>query len=594
MKLKLLKALCLIMITHASFCQNFIEKQLPTPENLSSFFIGPLINSTIHYGAKPSNYNGEVIIFNHGYIDLNQLYFSNNTYYEEAYNAGYQAVFVATTRGEGMWENGKLLAESIDIITEKYKVKEVYIVAHSNGGKASEVAMFHHGKYNKVKKVFALGTPYWGTYLADLSQQWWFNWLWKKTGLNEGSATSTTYYSKDVVRPFFDNHPNNQPEKFVILGTSGFASGHTPIAPLMLASGGILYLHQGTNDGVAPYSSTLRPNGEYVFSKGASKLDHIDVALGQYTWKHILPYLKGLKERTPVSNNSSKNIDSKIISDYQIIHSENDYDNIYLDKGNSSAVINLFHTIEHSDLELKTNNGVIERLRGRNNNTPLNSTYVLNSLSNKIELEAKGKYTALVHQPNGPKMIFKKKDKELIISFINTNAEVDNIEVNMTITKTNNLLGNKSPEETFMYSLNSNRTTKDFRLNTSVFDEGVYSIFITGKHTDFKRSLITGFTVGELNVSKLKSLQQSFTNDSFLSLKSNLISNELQIIDASIIKNTQIDVSLYNIHGQKIITKNLNNNGNTYLLNTSNLTNGLYLLNVNRNGIQKTFKVIKK
>ena len=140
MKSKILNTLLFLQVSIAVFSQSFIEKQLPPPQNLSSFFIGPIIKSTIHYGAKPANYNDKVLLFNHGYIDLNQLFFTNNTFYQEAYNAGYQVVFVATTRGEGIWANGNLLAEAIDIITHKYEVANLDIIAHSNGGKAAEAA----------------------------------------------------------------------------------------------------------------------------------------------------------------------------------------------------------------------------------------------------------------------------------------------------------------------------------------------------------------------------------------------------------------------------------------------------------------------
>ena len=152
MKLKATLTFILLSITLTINAQNFIEKQLPSPNNLSNFFIGPLLTSTIHYGEKPSNFNGEVLLFNHGYIDLNQLFFTSNTFYKEAYNAGYHVVFVATTRGEGLWANGKLLAESIDIITNKYTVNALTIIAHSNGGKAAEAAMFTYNKKIRLKK----------------------------------------------------------------------------------------------------------------------------------------------------------------------------------------------------------------------------------------------------------------------------------------------------------------------------------------------------------------------------------------------------------------------------------------------------------
>jgi len=327
------------------FSQSFLEVQLPTPDKLSPLFIGPLVKSTIHYGVTPPNYNGKVIIFNHGYIDLNQGQFLfDNSFYRDTYNEGYQAVFVATTRGGGIWVNGELLAESIDIVTNKYNVSEVYLVGHSNGGKASEAAMFQYGKNSKVTRAFALGTPFWGTYLADISQMPWLNWAWRLTGLNEGARTSTTYYCRDVVRPILDNHPNNDPGKFVILGASGFYKGSTIAAAAFLVTGGILLPVQGANDGVAAYSSTLRPGAEYVFRKNDSRaiFDHLDVGLGQFSWSYVKSYIENPSLRSNFkSNNKAEN--SKTLSNYYIVHSQNEYDKITLDKDSKYAVAEILH-----------------------------------------------------------------------------------------------------------------------------------------------------------------------------------------------------------------------------------------------------------
>lgn len=390
----------------SSYSQNFLEKQLPPPEKLSSFFIGPLIKSTIHYGEKPANYNGEVLVFNHGYIDLNQLFFTNNSFYEEAYSAGYQIVFVATTRGKGMWENGELLAESIDIITSKFLVNDVSLIAHSNGGKAAEVAMFSYNKKDKVKKVFALGTPFYGTYLADISQQWWFNWIWGKTGLNEGSATSTTYYCKNVVRPYFDNFETNQPSKFYILGGSGFKNGHTILAPLLFTSGTIIYVAEGINDGVTSYDSSLRPNANYLFKKGEAKFDHVDLAYGQFVWNYIKPYLNSSNVLKTEERSNKLNTKQKIISNYQIINSENSYDDIIIDNSLKTIELEVFHENKTNNFDLYFNNKKIEQKSTSNKSNTIathKSNYTISNTSN-ISLKANSRFAAFAYFSNGAEM----------------------------------------------------------------------------------------------------------------------------------------------------------------------------------------------
>ena len=108
MKLKLLLFYVLIVFSKTILSQDLNEVHLDPPENITPSITETIEQSTIHYGATPQNYNGEVILFTHGFSALTQLYFSNNKFYEQAYNDGYQVAFVSTTRGDGMWKNGEI------------------------------------------------------------------------------------------------------------------------------------------------------------------------------------------------------------------------------------------------------------------------------------------------------------------------------------------------------------------------------------------------------------------------------------------------------------------------------------------------------
>ncbi|WP_442265429.1 T9SS type A sorting domain-containing protein [Tenacibaculum sp. ZS6-P6] len=594
MKSKIKVLFLALLLPFFLFSQNFIEKQLPSPSKLSSFFIGPLIKSTIHYGERPANYNGKVLLFNHGYIDLNQLFFTNNTFYQNAYNEGYQVVFVATTRGKGLWENGKLLAESIDIITNKYQVNDLIIIAHSNGGKAAEAAMFSYNKRDKVKRVIALGTPYWGTYLADISQQWWFNWIWKNTGLNEGAATSTTYYCRNVVRPLFDNATNNQPEKFIILGASGFKNGHTLLAPLMFTSGGILYLAQGTNDGVTPYSSSLRPGGTYVFDKGEAKLDHVDVALGQYVWNTIKPYLNDNFSNKKTFESTEFNYND-IVSDYQIINSENYYDKIISPSNSSTVNVDIFHEKPIEDFKLYGNSKQLSPVITNQNRKSINSYNSSYKIKSSEQLTANSKFAAFVHFPEGPKMRYineQKNDNRISIQFNNVSVPLESIKVDAVITKTSDLYGKTIHGDSYVYSFSLNGN--EFNLDTSGFEDGVYSIHITGKHSDFIRSIASGFVKGRLSS---ENIQEDIVdkNKSFnISLKSNIIVDYVEIISTKK-DNQNIKVSIFDLNGQLQIIEKFNSNENyTITKNINSLAKGLYILTVEKNNLKKSFKILKK
>ncbi|WP_299673889.1 T9SS type A sorting domain-containing protein [uncultured Tenacibaculum sp.] len=593
MKPKIKVLFLALLLPFFLFSQNFIEKQLPSPSKLSSFFIGPLIKSTIHYGERPSNFNGEVLLFNHGYIDLNQLFFTNNTFYQDAYNEGYQVVFVATTRGKGLWENGKLLAESIDIITNKYQINDLTVIAHSNGGKAAEAAMFSYNKRNKVKKVIALGTPYWGTYLADISQQWWFNWIWKNTGLNEGAATSTTYYCRDVVRPLFDNASNNQPEKFIILGASGFKNGHTLLAPLMFTSGGILYLAQGTNDGVTPYSSSLRPGATYLFNKGEAKLDHIDVALGQYVWNTIKPYLNANFSRKSTFEPAEFNYNT-IISDYQIINSENNYDKIIAPNNSSTVNVDIFHEKSIQDFKLYGNSKLLSPLIKTTSTNKIHNHSSSYQIKLSERLVSNSRFAAFIHFPEGPKMkyINQQNNDRISIKFDDISVSLENIKVDAVITKTSDLYGKTIDGDSFVYSFSLDND--EFNLNTSDFEDGVYSIHITGKHSDFTRSIASGFVKGRLTLENIQEEIDDENNLLNIDLKSNTIVDRIEIISTKK-DNQNIKVSIFNLNGQLQITEQFSSNENyTITNNVSSLAKGLYILSVEKNNLKKSFKILKK
>ncbi len=584
------------------FSQNFLEVQLPTPDKLSPLFIGPLVKSTIHYGATPSNYNGKVILFNHGYIDLNQGQFLfDNSFYQDSYTEGYQAIFVATTRGEGIWENGKLLAESIDIVTQRFNVPQVYLVGHSNGGKASEAAMFQYNKKDKVSRAFALGTPFWGTYLADISQMPWLNWAWRLTGLNEGARTSTTYYCRNVVRPYLDNHENNEPEKFVVLGASGFYKGSTIAAPAFLLTGGVLLPVQGVNDGVSPYSSTLRPGAEYVFRKNDSRaiFDHLDVGLGQFSW----PYVKSYIENTALrSNISSKHQDQtfKTESNYYIIHSQNEYDEILLDKNSKYAVAEILH--ENAKAQFQFFDPSNKRVLQPKSISKANHKTSIPILSSDLRLHGDSKFAAFIKQDNGIKMILEQlpeKEHPLLkvhISSLKTSHGLDmQTEVRGVITRTATLTGislQSNPEVITFEPRNGS-----YYYDTNTLKEGVYSLFLNSESEDnFKRSIISGFVVGNINKAlgskKINNTIES--SDESIIITPNSVKNKAKISISGYPITDKLSVLLFDVTGKQIKKFEIITNDRLQFDVSNqlhNLSKGIYLLKVNN---FQTIKFVKE
>lgn len=584
--------------------QNFTEVQLPTPDKLSPLFIGSLSKSTIHYGATPPNFNGKVILFNHGYLDLNQGQFLfDNSFYRDTYRDGYQAVFVATTRGGGIWVNGQLLAESIDIITSRFHVAQVYLVGHSNGGKASEAAMIQYGKKNKVALAFGLGTPYWGTYLADISQLPWLNWAWRLTGLNEGAYTSTTYYCRDVIRPYLDRHANNQPEKFVVLGASGFYHGsHILAAPAFLVTGGILFPAQGANDGVAPYSSTLRPGAEYVFEKNDSRaiFDHLDVGMGQFSWSYVKQYIENNSPVHKLISKAKKLNRTKIESDYYIIHSDNEYEEINLDDNSTSAIAEIIHEDEFTTFQILNKNN--KQATSYKNIAKENHKTTISFSESGLRLKSKSRYAAFIKQNNGIKMSFEniKKGKhpslKVHITVTNKNANLlASGQVRAVISRNAHIDGTPIESETEI--INFTPINGNFYFDTKNLKDGIYSIFINSESkNNYKRSIISGFVIGDVkeNLSAFQN-KKILQPEKQVSLYPNAVKDQAYLHINEHFNNPEyIEISIFDITGKKIKDFKIKTN-QTHNHNISNhiksLKGGIYLLKA---GSQSTIKFIKE
>ncbi|MHA7056160.1 T9SS type A sorting domain-containing protein [Aquimarina sp. M1] len=586
------------------FSQNFLELQLPKPDNLSPFFIGPLLKSTIHYGATPPNYNGKVILFNHGYIDLNQNQFLfDNSFYQRTYEEGYQAVFVATTRGGGIWVNGELLAESIDIITTKFDVPDVYIIAHSNGGKAAEAAMIQYGKKDKVRQVFALGTPYWGTYLADISQMPWLNWAWRLTGLNEGARTSTTYYCRDVIRTYLDNNTNNQPEKFIVLGASGYFNGSNLLArAAFTTTGGILLPVQGVNDGVASYRSTRRPGATYVFRKNDYRafFDHIDVSLGQFSWPYVKPYLQNRSQKSNHSLDTKISDNYRTTSNYYIIHSENEYDQVTLDKNATIAVAEIIH--ENPTAEFQAFDRSQKQINISKTYSDQDHKTVIPFSSTNIDLKSASRFAGFIKQNNGITMSLEHQvteDHPILKVDVLSDKKNDelllNTETRGIIIKTSKIDGTplQNDPEIIMFD----KKNSSFYFDTKNLAEGIYSLFLTSESKgNFKRNIISGFVVGDIHKALRTKARIDIidTKEKLIQITPNSVRNVALLSLKGYDVSDKLSLNVYDITGKKILNFVVTpNKKQTYDISEKllSLSPGIYLLQVN--GI-KTIKFVKE
>ncbi len=581
------------------FSQDLKEAQLPKPNQISLTYLNSLGERNILYGQTPPNYNGELIIFNHGYIGSTESMLIGNEMYERAYEEGYQTAFVATTRGEGLWINGAILGQAIDQITTHYQVPEAYLVVHSNGGKASEVALFHENKRNKIKRVISLGTPFHGTQLADLSQNWWFKWLWSLTGLNDGAALSTTYYCENVVRPYFDNHSLNQPEKYYNLGVWGWNKGHTILKPAFITAGGYIFLDGGgENDGVTPYYSSKRPGGNVILPyDGSSKgdYDHIDILYGQYSWNYIQPYLKGnstLSNRENKKQPVEENHYYEVVSDYQLVYSQNEYDHIML-SGKKNAEITIFHENPTAHFSANTKNS------SRRINHYTTQMLIEEKDKTTFTLESDSKYVAVVREPEEVPVhyLFNTQEKYPVLS-VKVMSELEKeTKVSAVITYTHDLYGNavQNPKSEVVF-FEWNEKQQKFQLSTRKYSDGIYALYLTAeKEGSFKRNIASGFTIGKM-VEKEHTITPVDIKEEKIATLANDVYSNTQIKVKNSLERTQVSVAVYNLNGHSLLTKEaLVENGFIPLeKEIQRLPKGIYLIALKTKEGNQTLKFIKK
>ncbi|OPA12367.1 esterase/lipase family protein [Bacillus cereus] len=219
-------------------------------------------------------------------------YHGKNNMYDLAYNAGYQTAFVqlydaAGTGSVSSWTNGKLLAEKLAAISQHFGGK-VNIIAHSKGGIDTQAALVQYGAHRFVDKVITLGSPHYGTHLADLSYSWWAGWLSSLLGQQDEGTYALQTGEMAHFRSIIDTNPITKLNQYyTIAGTSW---GPTFSA---LSMGGLYLSSYGNNDGLVSEWSTTLPYGTHLFSDVT--LDHDSIRTGGAVFSRIEPYLRTKK-----------------------------------------------------------------------------------------------------------------------------------------------------------------------------------------------------------------------------------------------------------------------------------------------------------
>lgn len=619
--------ICLVLSALSLNAQTITTYQLPVPQQLTPLFIGPITGSGIYYGASPEyvNPNKPVIVYVHGFIDLNNAWFiPGNNMYDNTFNANQNCAFVAMTRGGGMWQNGQLLADMLDDITQHFGVSDVVLVAHSNGGKASEVAMITHNRRHKVERVISLGTPFYGTELANFAEAPGFNLLVDLIGLGGGMSTSTTYYMGGYARPLLDWNWRNQPGKFINFGAWGYNNGTTLLArPVMTTSGALLnWLGSGAavggNDGVTPYWSSSRRWGRPQWTTGhgnpVSQFDHLDVSLSNVVWNSIEPLftasLSSLREN-PNQVDQAALVNETISSRLQFLSSEDKNRSFTVENGVKDLEMIILHHSEDDQFVLQEvlASGELAPIAfdlnaNRTTSDLLNGKSTLLSLGQlpvgEYKVTSKSQFAALINHKKGVELAYNNShqfafDQAPIFEVTLNQAnqyDLSKLSLKAIITYKHKLDGSPLEKEvTIIETFEPNEEgTYTLRPTKHLFN-GVYNIVIQAQHPEFQKSLVTGFVMNsEEAVPAKKTIETTLIA---LSVYPNPAKD---FIHVSFENNQPAQVNLYDINGRILHQQIIQETGQQELqfdLNQLKLSQGTYFLEV-QIGAEKTTEIFVK
>ena len=599
--------------------QQFSTYQLPTPQNLSSSFSAS--SRMIYYGAVPPNggINQPVLVYVHGFTSLADTWLDvNKAIYSNTYNNNYRSAFISTTRGQGMWTNGDIFADMLDEITRHYGVNDVVIVAHSNGGKTSEVAMVLHNKKDKINRVITLGTPFFGTELANLAQIFAFRWVANLVGLGGGTSTSTTYYMGGTARPFLDNHANNQPNKFINFGAWGYNNGSNLGRRIAMTTSGNLLNWMGSgastggNDGVTPYRSSTRPNGNPQWPGHGdpnSRYDHSDITYSSFVWNDIQPLFTAplASLRRPIPSP----IEELLTSSIQLLSSKDNNMTFTVEKGKATSIIAL-HEVANTNFEL-----IKLTAQGARIPYPLDLASAqhaegyINGFATSIDLPrleegnyrlvSNNKFAAIVNQENGVMLEFSNQhqyvynnQKAFRVNLRQANEyDLTQATVKAIITQVNDLEGNVL--ETPRITIESFKLYEDgsFYMDAPKgITKGVYNMVVSVQHPNFQRSLVTGFVVNEADNQPKEVPSEMHTT----SLKTfpNPAVDVIQVAFETQQKNALLN--LYDVNGRLLHQQNIADQGQQQLsldLNALRLNQGTYFIELVE-GKQKSTQLVHK
>jgi triacylglycerol lipase len=234
---------------------------------------------TLRYGAIPAGSSTKpVLLFVHGWNSDSSTWSGSNGMEQYAGAGGYRTAFLDVHPDQSMWTNAPLISAAGDQIRTRFTGAQVVLVCHSKGGVDGHTAIAYFGADAKLSRFITLGSPHYGTPLADLAWSSGASWLASLIGMrNEGNRVLQTGYMAA-----FRNQTDARPQAQAV---PLFTAGGTKAGPLFSSYwfGGVAIGR--TSDGVVPLDSSGLPyQRARLFTRS---WNHDEVKQGGNAWPYL-------------------------------------------------------------------------------------------------------------------------------------------------------------------------------------------------------------------------------------------------------------------------------------------------------------------
>ena len=465
----------------------------------------------IVFGKTPSGSTQPVLVFIHGYTGSTGSWLDDNDISSRAYSAGFRTAFVEVDPDGSTRQNGIVFADQLKRITSHFKVSKVIVVAHSKGGIDTESSIIHNSAGNYVKAVISLGSPYWGTPLADLAQSNWVWWLSYVFGQYNDATYSLQTGVMSAQRNAFDRHSKNT-VPFYSVGAWG-RSGILYFSGWYLDASGYGKSNLG-NDGVVPYRSALRPASEEIsdrYPNSSSDIDHWKMKKGYHAWRYIASAVEKIEDggRRKQDEVAYTNPNAVVTSSHYIVTSESEQKSFKVDANTTTVHFDYRTKNASAKLHLKTTDGKqisaepVSRTKTSDGLGAERSVYSFKLPKGEYRIASNESYAGIITFENGAnvqlssdlsseKLVYKEGEKiNLSIAIPNSNQA--------TITAVLRHVGDFEKEgssEKDIQLLTFNRTENGFYTATASANyKGIYNLTEDIHTTEINRSLVTSFPV---------------------------------------------------------------------------------------------------